>query len=139
MKHPDIRWHQRFDNFDKAVANLREAVDMGVSTMSSLEKEGTIQRFEVVIELAWKTLKDYLESAGMLVEQTPRAVIKSAFSAGIVSDGQIWIDMVALRNSLAHTYDEATFEDAVLLIADRYLQAIEELHAWLTNRKGSDA
>ncbi|MDZ4745765.1 MAG: nucleotidyltransferase substrate binding protein [bacterium] len=139
MKNPDIRWHQRFENFDKAVANLREAVDMGVNTMSSLEKEGTVQRFEVAIELAWKTLKDYLESAGVLVEQTPRAVIKSAFSAGIVSNGQILIDMVALRNSLAHTYDEASFEAAVLLVADKYLPAIEELHTWLTNRKGSDA
>jgi len=139
MKNPDIRWHQRFENFDKAVANLREAVDMGVNTMSSLEKEGTVQRFEVAIELAWKTLKDYLESAGVLVEQTPRAVIKSAFSAGIISNGQIWIDMVALRNSLAHTYDEATFEDAVLLISDQYLVAIEELHAWLKNRRVSDA
>lgn len=76
----DIRWIQRFSNFDRAFILLREAFDQGLANLSQLEKEGTIQRFEVAYELAWKTIKDYLEYQGLAVDPpTPRAAIKEAF------------------------------------------------------------
>jgi len=55
------RWKQRFQNFDRAVGLLHEPFEREVATLSNLEKEGTVQRFEITVELAWKTLKDYLE------------------------------------------------------------------------------
>jgi len=132
----DVRWKQRFQNFDRAVVLLREPIERDVTTLSNLEKEGTIQRFEFAVELAWKTLKDYMESEGKLfVPATPRSVIKEAFAARILSDGQVWVDMLDHRNLLAHTYDEATFDQAVLAIRDRYLSALEELHLWLMERR----
>lgn len=68
---------------------------------------------------------------------TPRNVIKLAFSTGIIVDGQVWIDMLNHRNLLAHTYDEAAFDEAVLALRDRYHPAIEGLHAWFSERSGS--
>lgn len=134
----DIRWKQRFQNFDRAVVLLREPFERDVTTLSNLEKEGTIQRFEFTVELAWKTLKDYLEYEGQVIDPvTPRNVIKEAFAARILSEGQVWIDMLNHRNLLSHTYDEATFDTAVLAIRDRYLAAIEELHLWLVERSTS--
>jgi nucleotidyltransferase substrate binding protein (TIGR01987 family) len=100
----DIRWKQRFDNFDRAFVLLREVCDRGVTSLSQLEKEGAIQRFEVAFELAWKTLKDYLEESGMVVNPvTPRNVIKEAFAAKLLEDAQVWIDMMLHRNLLSHT------------------------------------
>jgi nucleotidyltransferase substrate binding protein (TIGR01987 family) len=132
----DIRWKQRFQNFDRAVALLREPFERDVATLSNLEKEGTVQRFEFTVELAWKTLKDYLEYEGQVIDPvTPRNIIKEAFAAHILSDGQVWIDMLDHRNLLAHTYDEATFDAAVLALRDRYRAAIEELHLWLMKRQ----
>lgn len=126
-----VRWKQRFQNFDRAVILLREPIARGVATLSVLEREGTIQRFEVAIELAWKTLRDYLEYEGETLEVvTPRNVIKEAFSARIIQDGQIWMDMLDHRNLLSHTYDQTVFEKAVLAIRDRYLAAFEELRTW---------
>ncbi len=61
---PDVRWKQRFQNFDRACGLLCEALERGPSVLSMLEKEGVIQRFEYSFELAWKTIKDYLEEAG---------------------------------------------------------------------------
>ena len=134
----DIRWKQRFQNFDRAVVLLREPVERDVTRLSALEKEGTVQRFEFAVELAWKTLKDYMEQEGRVIEPiTPRNVIKEAFAAKIIKDGQVWIDMLDHRNLLSHTYDEITFEKAVLAIRDRYLAAIEQLHAWLLERRQS--
>lgn len=67
----DIRWQLRFQNFDRAMVLLREPFERDVATLSALEKEGTLQRFE----------------------------------------------------------------QAVLAVRDRYLIALEELHAWLLERR----
>ena len=132
----DIRWQQRFENFDRAVALLREPIERGVTLLSNLEKEGTIQRFEVTVELAWKILHDYLTSEGRVVQSvTPRNVFKEAFATGIVRDGQVWIDMLNHRNLLSHTYDASVFDQAVLELRDRYFPAIKELHAWFLERR----
>ena len=79
----DIRWIQRFQNFDRAFLLLRSALEeRGLELMSELENEGLIQRFEYSYELAWKTMKDYLEEQGTIINPvTPRNVIKEAFSA----------------------------------------------------------
>lgn len=63
-QNPDIRWKQRFQNFDRAFVLLREAMKNGPSGLNLLEKEGVTQRFEYSFELVWKTLKDYLEEGG---------------------------------------------------------------------------
>lgn len=132
----DIRWQQRFQNFDRAINLLREPIERGIETLSALEKEGTVQRFEFAVELAWKTMKDYLEFQGQVVEPaTPRAVIKTAFAARIIGNGQVWIDMLTHRNLLSHTYDETTFDQAVQAIRDHYLAALTELHGWLLARR----
>jgi nucleotidyltransferase substrate binding protein (TIGR01987 family) len=131
----DIRWKQRFQNFDRAVQLVREPLAGGVDKLSLLEKEGVVQRFEVTLELAWKTLKDFLEAQGVeILPVTPCAVVKEAFAAKILKDGQVWIDMLDHRNLLSHTYDRKVFEDAVDTLNTRYLAAFEDLHAWLHQR-----
>ena len=128
----DIRWKQRFRNFDRALVLLREALERGPAVLSNLEKEGVIQRFEYTFELAWKTIKDFLEEGGLIISPlTPRQVIKDSYVAKVLADGQGWIDMLDHRNLLSHTYDFAVFEKAVDAIAARYLPALEQLHEFL--------
>jgi len=129
----DIRWKQRFQNFARAYLLLNEALKDGPETLSPLEKEGVIQRFEYSFELAWKTTKDYLFESGLIINPiTPRQVLKEAFGAGVICDGQVWIDMLDHRNLLSHTYDDAVFAEAVRAVADRYLPAMKALHAFFT-------
>jgi nucleotidyltransferase substrate binding protein (TIGR01987 family) len=131
---PDIRWKQRFENYGKALLLLREAL-ADVASLSELEKEGTVQRFEFTFELAWKTLKDYLEFNGVVLDQiTPSSVIKQAFAAKIISDGQLWIDMLRCRNLMSHTNDEAVFDQAVRDMAARFLRGLNELYDFLKQR-----
>jgi len=133
----DIRWKQRLDNFDRAFVLLREVCDRGIDSLSQLEKEGAIQRFEVAFELAWKTLKDYLEESGVLVNPgTPRNVIKEAFAAKLLEDAQVWIDMMLHRNLLSHTYDSKVFEVVLRAVAERYFPAFDRLHEFFLLRKG---
>jgi nucleotidyltransferase substrate binding protein (TIGR01987 family) len=89
---------------------------------SDLEKEGIIKRFEYTFELAWKTLKDYLESSGVVLMQiTPKQVIKEAFAAKIIENGQAWMEMLESRNSTSHEYDKEKCEQLVEAIASKYV------------------
>lgn len=97
-----------------------------------MEKEGVIQRFEYCFELAWKTVKDYLEASGLVFATvTPRQVLKDAFAAKILKEGPVWMDMLDHRNLLSHTYDSTQFNIALDAIHRRYLNALAELHKFL--------
>ena len=77
-------------------------------------------------------MKDYLEEGGfVLATVTPRQVLKDAFAAKILADGQTWIDMLDHRNLLSHTYNRASFELAVEAIHVRYLAAFAQLHEFM--------
>jgi nucleotidyltransferase substrate binding protein (TIGR01987 family) len=129
---PDIRWQQRLTNFERALRLLREAMAEGPEALNQLEKEGVIQRFEYCFELAWKTVKDYMETSGVVFDVVmPRQVIKEAFAAKVLNDGATWIAMLDHRNLLSHTYNPVVFEQAVAAIHQRYLPQLEQLHTFL--------
>jgi nucleotidyltransferase substrate binding protein (TIGR01987 family) len=93
------RWKLRFNSFSRAYALLRNALDSGVGPLNELEREGVIQRFEYTFELAWNTLKDRLEYEGVtLPAVTPRNVIRQAYQARLIEDGDAWLDMLTDRN-----------------------------------------
>ena len=124
----NVRWKQRFRNFERAFVLLRQAMENGPAALNQLEKEGVIQRFEYCFELAWKTVKDYLKEGGLvLAAASPRQILEGAFSAKIIGDGQVWIDMLNHRNLLSHTFDCTVFDKAVEAIHVRYLAAIDQL------------
>jgi nucleotidyltransferase substrate binding protein (TIGR01987 family) len=132
---PDFRWKQRFQNFDRAFVLLRGALENGPDALNPLEKEGVVQRFEFSLELAWKTVKDLMELDGFVFATiTPRQVLKDAFAARILQDGQLWIDMLDHRNLLSHTYDLVKFEEAVNAMHKRYLLAFDQLHEFLQGK-----
>jgi nucleotidyltransferase substrate binding protein (TIGR01987 family) len=121
----ETRWRQRFDNLERAFGLLAEAV--GRQSLSDLEAEGMIQRFEYTFELAWKTAKDYLESQGVSVAY-PREVIKAAVQSELIrSQGDIWMEMLERRDEAAHTYDRERFESICSAIRTRFLPAIAGL------------
>ena len=123
----DIRWKQRFSNFNRAFLLLRDAMGNDMSTLSQLEKEGIIQRFEYTFELAWKVLKDKMECDGIVLDQiSPKAVVRQAFSAKYINDPDTWLKMIGDRNLMSHTYDFAKFEVIIQSIADDYLPMLQE-------------
>ncbi len=129
----EIRWRQRFENLDKAYQRLQSAI-LDYDRLTILEKEGLIQRFEYTFELAWKSLKDYLESQNVIAT-FPRDVIKAAFHYGLIADGEVWMDMLEKSNLLAHTYDEERFNYAVNKIKEEYFAAISQVYDYLGERK----
>lgn len=96
-------------NLEKALTKLEAA--LLIPKDRELVVEGTIQRFEYVIELMWKTLKRALEFEGVH-PKTPRESVKEAFKIGWLDDEDEWHDMLDSRNTTSHNYlDEEMAED----------------------------
>ena len=130
------RWQYRFDNYKRAFTLLREAIeDLGESDTSQLEKEGIIQRFEYTWELAWKTLKDYLNYEGIILDKyTPRSTIRAAAEAKIISKADIWMEALDARNEMSHTYDFKKFEETIQKIQEKYLMVLDELYTFFLEK-----
>lgn len=132
MEPTDIRWKQRYQNFERALTQLKEAhVLAQTRTLSKLEKQGVIQAFEYTYELAWNTLKDFLTYQGIAGLIGSRDTIREAFRQGLVDDGETWMQMLADRNRTTHTYNEQTAEEIVTRIQANYLDLLMNLHQTL--------
>ena len=121
----DIRWKQRFENFNKSYILLEKYSKR--SNLNELEQAGIIQFFEMTFEIAWKVLKDYLEKDGFMVK-SPREAIKQAFQNDLINDGHIWIEALANRNLTTHTYDSELLSKIVKEIVDKYFPEIKIMH-----------
>ena len=125
------RFIQRRNEYNNAVERLQEAL---LEEESEIIIDGALHRFEFTFELAWKTIKDYLEYMG-LTEKTgsPREIIQQAFKQGIIENGEEWINMMLSRNTLSHLYDEKTSRDIFYEIKNKYIQLFLELKEKLNN------
>ena len=106
MTAQDIRWIQRFSNYQKALFTLAEATVLAdARALSNLEQQGLIQGFEFTHELAWNVLKDYLEEQGFVGIIGSKNATREAFSNALIADGEAWMDMIKARNLTSHTYN----------------------------------
>ena len=140
----DIRWKQRFQNFSRAFELLRTALESKQCEFSELEQAGIIQWFEIAFELAWKTLKDYLEFGGVkIAEATPRQVIKECAASNIFEtaeiDGQVFLDMLEARNLMSHIYDSEKAKAIIGEIKEKYLPELKKQYLFLLKAGEEDA
>ncbi|MEI6782761.1 MAG: nucleotidyltransferase substrate binding protein [Verrucomicrobiota bacterium] len=128
MSKADIRWIQRFDNFKRAFARLADAAAQAKQRkLSELEEQGLIQAFEFTHELAWNTLKDFLEARGTVVKiYGSRDATREAFAAELIVNGEAWMNMIEHRNETSHTYNEKIAAAIVEAILTRYVTEFEE-------------
>lgn len=121
----DIRWQQRFKNFQKALSQLQKFIDK--EELTELEKQGLIKAFEYTYELAWTTLKDFLEYQGHQDIYGSRDTIRKAFELNLVNDGRKWMDMLASRNRTSHTYNEEIAEEICQAVQNEYFALFKQL------------
>ncbi|MBI5189880.1 MAG: nucleotidyltransferase substrate binding protein [Nitrospirae bacterium] len=132
MSTDDIRWIQRLHNFGKVIALLTEAVELAEQReLSDLEKLGLVQVFKYNYELAWNTLKDFLEAQGETNIFGSRDAFQLAFRRGLIEEGEIWMDMIKSRALTTHTYNEETAEKIASSVRTVYYPEFVKLHAKL--------
>jgi nucleotidyltransferase substrate binding protein (TIGR01987 family) len=125
----DIRWLQRFSNFKKALSQMRAFI--AKPQLNDLELQGLIQCFEYTHELAWKTLKDFLEFRGSIELFGSKDVTREAFKLGLIMYGEAWMTMIQDRNQTSHTYNAATALAIFENISNKFFVLFEALEVKL--------
>jgi nucleotidyltransferase substrate binding protein (TIGR01987 family) len=139
MSNPDVRWRQRLQSFRKAFARLSAAAKLVAEReLSELEQQGFIQAFEFTHELAWNTLKDFLECRGTTDLYGSRDVTRQAFAKGLIENGEVWMEMIKSRNQTSHTYNEETANQIADAIASRYFPEFQRFLARFTELEASE-
>ncbi|NJN28824.1 MAG: nucleotidyltransferase [Cyclobacteriaceae bacterium] len=120
-----VRWKTRYQNYHKALLKLERAVTQ--TSLTELEQEGLIQRFEFTFELAWKTLQDLLVFSGYADILGPRPVLEQSLHDGYIENSMGWARMLKSRNETTHTYDESTARRIVTEIQSDYFPLLKKL------------
>jgi nucleotidyltransferase substrate binding protein (TIGR01987 family) len=121
---------------EDALYNFSQALDRFINVVDREQKfkengledvylDLVVRRFEFTYEMSWKALKRYLDFLG--IEATnPRSVFKEAFAHSIISDENIWLDMIEQRNLSSHMYDELEIRE-ILDKKENYKEAFIRL------------
>lgn len=119
----------RFNQYKNAVDRLEEVIETHNDNNSRIIVDAMIQRFEFCVELSWKLLKDYLSSENVGDFNSPRSVMKESYKMGLITEGELWLDMLEDRNLTSHTYDEIvanTIRDNILNTHYTLLKKLKE-------------
>jgi nucleotidyltransferase substrate binding protein (TIGR01987 family) len=139
MNQSERRWVRRFNNFVKAFAQLEEAVKLSRQReLSKLEQQGLIQAFEYTHELAWKTMKDFLEERGVQNIYGSKDATREAFKAGLIENGEVWMEMIQSRNLTSHTHDAKIAAAVFTAIVDTYFAAFEAFRERMQHLQASE-
>jgi nucleotidyltransferase substrate binding protein (TIGR01987 family) len=128
----DIRWQQRFSNYNKALTQLESFMDP--PELNEREQQGLIKAFEYTFELAWNTLRDLLRSQGNATLLGSRDTLREAFRLGLIEAGETWMLMIQDRNLTIHTYNRATADAIGFQVLHSYLPCFQALRARLEHR-----
>jgi nucleotidyltransferase substrate binding protein (TIGR01987 family) len=134
MNSKDVRWKQRFQNFEKAFLRLKEAME--IEELNELERNGLIQRFEFTLDLSWKVMKDFLEEKGFAFKPAPKDTFRLAQQSKIIDYAQELIDGLDMRNELSHDYCGAKFESFEPQLRDKTFVALQKLYALFSKEMG---
>jgi nucleotidyltransferase substrate binding protein (TIGR01987 family) len=126
----DIRWIQRLNNWTRALAQLTKFMDR--EELNELEEQGLIQSFKYNHELAWNTQKDFLKNRGVAGMFGSKDVAREAFSAGLISNGDVWVNMIKDRNLSSQTYNEPTRDKILGHIIEDYYEEFCNVHKKLS-------
>ena len=120
------RFEERKQDLLNATERLKEALKQ---EENDIVIDCVLHRFEFTFELAWKTMKDFLEYNGISENiGSPREILRRAFESNLIEDGEEWINMMLARNSLSHLYDEETSRKIYKEIKEKYIKLLEKLN-----------
>lgn len=132
MENQDIRWQQRFRNYEKAFLKLKEAVES--ENLNELERNGLIQRFEFTLDLSWKVMSDFLKEKGFIFKPSPKDTFRQAQEGGFITYAQTLIDGLVIRNELSNDYDGNKFEESEGELRNEIFPVLEKLYHFFTEQ-----
>src|SRR5690554_547187 len=131
----EFRWKQRLENFCKAYDTFCRALNRHKELPEDeIIKMALVQAFEFTYELAWNVMKDYLESEGFTEVKSPKQTMRTAFQAGLINDGEKWMEMIQKRNLASHAYDQTILDETVQYIKDEFYPLVTKFYEDMKGR-----
>ena len=112
----------RLKSFREAVERLGEALSLPIAPVV---RDSSIKRFELCSELSWKVIQSFLRDRGLDC-RSPRDCFREAFSYGLLTEEEVWVQMVQDRNLSVHTYNQE-LANRLYSRLPRYLPAFRQL------------
>lgn len=112
----ESKYFNRYESVCRSLENLRQS--KGADMDNPFVLPATVQNFNLTFDLSWKVLKELLTQEFGITDfaaSSPRETLRTAFSVGLIHDDR-WMEMLRVRNTLAHDYDG--------VVAQRYFQEI---------------
>lgn len=119
---------KKFDNFKAALVNLKDVFSYN-EPFGNVEIAGMVGLYEICFEQSWKAMKEILENCGYAEGATgsPRAILKTAYKAGMISDEGMWLDALVSRNNVTHAYNQAIAMDIIHQTKEKYYDMFMQL------------
>lgn len=131
----EIRWKQRFQNFDNAYQTFFRTLERQASEPEDeIIQMALIQAFEFTYELAWNVMKDYLENEGFDEVRNAKQTIRTAFQAELISDAEGWMETIQKRNMTSHAYNQTILQETVTFIAQEFFPLARRLREDLKDK-----
>ena len=134
----DEKFIRRFESFQNSLDSLAEARERDLS--DSFVLSGTSAKFSITFDLAWKVMKDILVQYYAItgfVTGSPREVLKQSFQANLIT-GDEWIDMLKIRNQLAHDYDGVIVKEHCQTIIHEYIDKLYDFKTMVEELLGKN-
>lgn len=126
----ELRWKQRFANFERAYIKFSAIVS--IEPMGEIEKMALVQAFEFTFELTWKTLKDFLEESGYVLN-SPKEVLRQAYQSNYIQDGQVWMTALKKRNETSHLYNDGVLEQTASFIVVEFAPVLAQMYQYFSS------
>ena len=120
----DAKFERRFKSFCNSLDALAEARQRDLT--DSFVLSGTGAKFSITFDLSWKVMKDILVQYYAItgfVTGSPREVLRESFQANLIT-GDEWMDMLKVRNQLAHDYDGVIVKEHCGTIVHVYIDKL---------------
>jgi len=101
------------ENFTMALERLADVLK---KEKDDIVRDSAIKRFEIVFDLGWKTLKEFLEREKGEVCNAPKDCFRKAYHLDVLDYDVFWIDLTDIRNEIVHSYSEETAEKVYVLL-----------------------
>ena len=127
----DAKFERRFLSFYNSLDALAEARQRDLS--DSFVLSGTSAKFSITFDLAWKVMKDILVQYYAItgfVTGSPREVLRESFKANLISD-DTWMEMLNVRNELAHDYDGEIVKTHCHVIVETYIDLFYDFRKYV--------
>ena len=123
----ESKYINRYNTFCKSLKNLEKS--RTADPKADFVLEGTVLNFNLTFDISWKVMKDILIKKMEILDfavGSPRETLQQAFTNKIIDDDR-WIQMLRVRNQLAHDYDGTFAEEKFQDIIHIYCMLFEKL------------